>query len=77
MIRLKTNIGKYYYEEAKRAFSEGVAYEVLDVFEIEHYYSIEPTADVIILKEDIFEDDRYLPPCILVHDLEYYKIEFI
>lgn len=77
MIRLKTKIGKYYYEEAKRAFSEGVAYEVLDVFELKYYYSIEPTANVILLKEDSFEDDIYLPPCILVHDLEYYKIEFI
>ena len=77
MIRLKTKIGKYYYEEAKRAFSEGVAYEVLDAFELKHYYRIAPTANVILLKEDNFEDDRYLPPCILVHDLEYYKIEFI
>ena len=77
MIRLKTKIGKYYYEEAKRAFPESVAYEVLDAFELKHYYRIAPTADVILLNEDSFEDDRYLPPCILVHDLEYYKIEFI
>ena len=71
MIRLKTKIGKYYYEEAKRAFSEGVADEVLDVFELKHYYRIAPTANVLILEEDSFEDDRYLPPCILVHDLDY------
>lgn len=77
MIRLKTKIGKYYYEEAKRSFSEGVADEVLDVFELKHYYRIAPTANVLILEEDSFEDDRYLPPCILVHDLDYYKIEFI
>ena len=50
MIRLKTNIGKYYYEEAKRAFSEGVAYEVLDAFELKHYYRIDHTANVILLK---------------------------
>ena len=77
MIRLKTKIGKYYYEEAKRAFHESVADEVQDAFELKQYYRIAPTASVIILKEDSFEDDRYLPPCILVHDLEYYKIEFI
>lgn len=77
MIRLKSKIGKYYYEETKRALPETFACEILDEFELKHYYHIKHTNKIILLKEDCFQNNRYLPPTILLKENGYYKIEFI